>query len=1440
MASDTFKSTEMIEVSEPVNNIAVNMNDSPSVSAEMLEADETRTNLIVNYLPQTMGQEEFRALFARIGEIESCKLVRDKTSGANLYINGLPKTMTSSELELMFAPFGKIITSRILTDQATGISKGVGFVRFDKRNEAENAIEKLNGSVPAGSTEPMCVKFANNPTAGSQKANVALATAASTLVPLALLNAQARRFQGPIHHNATANRFRYTPLGAPDLLTGSLLSAAAASLSAPPASSVQGFPIFVYNLSPEVEEAKLWQLFGPFGAVLNIKVGLLTNQLKLELLPMTLGNKVSAKSEHVREKVCLHELSLLLACLKKAEFDNQQCTAEVKNFNECFVRERQSMKQLKEAVKEGLLIPNAQRLTFAQVNKLLAQWPHPGAKVTRSRVRPPWMSYADPVLTRKLAYETNMSLAEQLEVQYGNLTASLTANIAKAQRSSSDERRAIVSNAEQQVRDIDDLLEQIELVVHDEKDELERKRLTTTIASFKADARKLENELSKIRREVHDSMDRMDLLGDEDFDPESQVKPRKYFMQTIKQRPLAFAAYFQHGTLGEVEQAALRRLRCFPFNDRYRCADASRFGIAASRDKKGSQSGSRNQRRHLPKQPVANHNVESLDARSGSSRSRICTFPSRCLSSYLLDCSKGLNVVFDVLLERARRMSTREIGPVGEVFRENTCWAAILKNCPANDQNNANRCSVQKQAATENSNFKISPNRTTDVYILCCVCAMFAAAFLLLAIVCLAVYFCSNILDSEKASNKELLRLQRTYLNAYLLAAAGDWLQGPHVYALYESYNLSKHDIECLFAVGFSSSLVVGTFVGSIADTLGITLNFVKMLANATLTGDFTRAFIFKYNQVAPCCSACVWQILQMDTGGLPGQPESALQIKVEPSSECSAADRQPSSAYTAAPCDGMQQPPRMQHVSPSCGAAQISQHPYVPQPRFLPAMTRSQFPQTALILQHSSSDPSNLSAAGEVGQGTSYGNSVPTSGSGSGMLSSERLDQLLRQIDEHTSLDEEVKQILLNYAEEYAESLLTKACLVSRHRKSKVLETKDLQIVLERCYNVSIPGLGSDELKPQKKASATEAHKQRVALLKKIRFEISRVYFLSSFRGRKLNCILYGAMYAMSCVTKHFSNFGILLVGRLLGGIATSILCTSFEAWLVHENFKLSLDEFHLKILFSKAVLLNCVVAISSGIVAHVAASVAGLTGPFDVAFFVLIVMVMVIAFTWEENYGNKQSNMKESLVEAVKAIKSDWKIALLGVVQALFEASMYTFVLEWTPVLNHATQPTNSINEVDKLTLPHGLIFACFMLAIMIGSCIFSLLSRHRLRPESFLRFVLATSAFALTIPVLLSAPLMVTFVGFLVFEMCVGIFWPACAYMRGIYVPEKERSTVMNLFRIPLNTVVIVILLCDLQVRWIFVGCFAFLASAAIAQQILWKKVSSIQPNCSACSA
>lgn len=50
-------------------------------SAPNVDIGESKTNLIINYLPQGMTQEEVRSLFTSIGEIESCKLVRDKVTG---------------------------------------------------------------------------------------------------------------------------------------------------------------------------------------------------------------------------------------------------------------------------------------------------------------------------------------------------------------------------------------------------------------------------------------------------------------------------------------------------------------------------------------------------------------------------------------------------------------------------------------------------------------------------------------------------------------------------------------------------------------------------------------------------------------------------------------------------------------------------------------------------------------------------------------------------------------------------------------------------------------------------------------------------------------------------------------------------------------------------------------------------------------------------------------------------------------------------------------------------------------------------------------------------------------------------------------------------------------------------------------------------------------
>ena len=61
----------------------------------------------------------------------------------------------------------------------------------------------------------------------------------------------------------------------------------------------------------------------------------------------------------------------------------------------------------------------------------------------------------------------------------------------------------------------------------------------------------------------------------------------------------------------------------------------------------------------------------------------------------------------------------------------------------------------------------------------------------------------------------------------FLLAFFSDWLQGPYVYALYDFYGFDSRDIAILFIIGFMSSMVFGTLVGSLSDKYGGNFDFV-------------------------------------------------------------------------------------------------------------------------------------------------------------------------------------------------------------------------------------------------------------------------------------------------------------------------------------------------------------------------------------------------------------------------------------------------------------------------------------------------------------------------------------------------------------------------------------------------------------------------------------
>jgi hypothetical protein len=189
-------------------------------------------------------------------------------------------------------------------------------------------------------------------------------------------------------------------------------------------------------------------------------------------------------------------------------------------------------------------------------------------------------------------------------------------------------------------------------------------------------------------------------------------------------------------------------------------------------------------------------------------------------------------------------------------------------------------------------------------------------------------------------------------------------------------------------------------------------------------------------------------------------------------------------------------------------------------------------------------------------------------------------------------------------------------------------------------------------------------------------------------------------------------------MLGRVLGGIATSLLFSSFESWMVCEHNARGYDSSAMSDTFSLMYFGNSLCAIGAGMMAEAAAEVQKLTpftaepnpiwhyggycSPFDVSATFLFVGFFIITALWGENYGSTDvSDICKDFQTPMLQMKEDPSIPLAGAVISLFEGSMYIFVFNWTPALSAGS----------KTTPPFGLIFSIFMIACMGGSSLFSI---------------------------------------------------------------------------------------------------------------------------------
>merc|ERR1719316_51403 len=73
---------------------------------------------------------------------------------------------------------------------------------------------------------------------------------------------------------------------------------------------------------------------------------------------------------------------------------------------------------------------------------------------------------------------------------------------------------------------------------------------------------------------------------------------------------------------------------------------------------------------------------------------------------------------------------------------------------------------------------------------------------------------------------------------------------------------------------------------------------------------------------------------------------------------------------------------------------------------------------------------------------------------------------------------------------------------------------------------------------------------------------------------------------------------------------------------------------------------------------------------------------------------------------------------------------------------------------------------------------------------------------------------------FWAFVAFEFCIGVYFPAICTVKSEAVPESHRATIYNLFRAPMNLIVVVVLLLDLSLMRTFQLVCQLLVLAAVA--------------------
>lgn len=298
---------------------------------------------------------------------------------------------------------------------------------------------------------------------------------------------------------------------------------------------------------------------------------------------------------------------------------------------------------------------------------------------------------------------------------------------------------------------------------------------------------------------------------------------------------------------------------------------------------------------------------------------------------------------------------------------------------------------------------------------------------------------------------------------------------------------------------------------------------------------------------------------------------------------------------------------------------------------------------------------------------------------------------------------------------------------------------------------------------------------------------------------GRRTACIAYCICYGFTCLAMLSYDLRILYVGRFFGGIATTLLFSVFEAWMITEYHSSRLEETKVSLggIFANMTTISSVTAICCGVLGDGLVQYFGSQlAPFLASLGCCIGASVLILAAWRENYGSfdtcKETPEAQTLKHRLLVALTNPKVAALTFASSCFEGAMYLFVFFWSAALKSARGKSGYQDDI-----PFGLVFSSFMCAMMAGS---SISTTRNASPSNnmamdTLLFIFAIASTAFVVSTMLDHEYLL-FWAFCVIEGCVGAYFPRMALIKKNVVDDSVRGGVYSALRLPLNIFVVVV--------------------------------------------